>query len=261
MSVDLREPPPRPVRLGPRTTTLLAVATLFGLSIVFGGLLALVAAGHMLYLSSHSRPVDGRVIQVVESRYNGPGGQTAPGQVVFEALSTDLPPRAPHTGSITLSSPPYLPDGQSPPHSRYRVGEIIELRLVHDHARLMLIPWDRSPAASLLSLVAFGMLLIGLSLVALIRLWRVNIDHWHLLSRGQAVNGEIVAKRMDAAGGPCYYIRYAFSRGSSFPTEEHEERCTGEQWRRLGVEHPVTVLIDPERPEHPYLRELIHVHE
>jgi len=260
LSIDLNDPTPRPVRLGPRTAVLLAVATALGAAIVAGGILSLYAAGHLAYLSSHSRPIAGTITSVIPSRAAGPDGPQRIGRVQYSAAEP-LPPGASSTGSFSLEPQPYLPDGkvQSPP--RYHAGDPIKLRLDTEHGKTTVVPADQSPSVTFLSLSAFGLVLIGLALVAVVQLWRVNLSQRRLLSRGVAFEGEVVGKRLDAAGGPHYYIRYAFKRKVSDETEEREERCTAEQWRRLGVEHPVTVLVDPDRPEMPHLSALIHVHE
>jgi len=260
VTIDLNEPAPRPVRLGPRTTILLAVATTLGTAIVAGGALSLYAAGHLAYLSSHSRSVDGRITSVVPSRAAGPDGPMRIGRVEYTAAEA-LPPDVKVTGAFSLEPQPYLPDGkvQTPP--RYHVGDAIKLRLDTARGKSVVVPADQSPSVTFLSLSAFGLVLIGLALVAVVQLWRVNLSQRRLLSNGIAYEGEVVGKRLDAAGGPHYYIRYAFRRRLHSETEEREERCTAEQWRRLGVEHPVTVLVDPERPEMPHLSALIHVHE
>ena len=260
MPIDLNDPAPRPVRLGPRTAVLLAVASALGSAIIAGGILSLYAAGHLAYASAHSRAVAGKITSVVPSRATGPEGPSQVGHVQF-AASEALPAGTSATGSFSLEPQPYMPDGkvQSPP--RFHVGDPIKLRLDMDHGRTALVPADQSPSVTFLSLSAFGLVLIGLALVAMVQLWRVNLSQRRLLSRGLAFEGEVVGKRLDAAGGPHYYVRYAFRRRLTDDTEEREERCTAEQWRRLGVEHPVTVLVDPERPEMPHLSALIHVHE
>jgi hypothetical protein len=260
LRIDLHAPAPREVRLGPRTVALLAVATGLGIAIIVGGVLALSAAGRLVYLSSHSRPLAGHVTQIVASQPDGPQGPAKEGHIDF-VVDSAMPPGAPLSGSIRLQPQPYVPDSHVGAPTRFHVGDRIGLRLIKDRGAAMLIPWDQSPAMSLLSLTAFGVVLIGLALLAVVQLWRVNFEQHRLLSRGVAVQGEVTGKRVDAAGGPRYYLKYSFRRVGAITTEEREERCTAEQWRRLGVEYPVTILIDPERPEYPRLSELIHVHE
>jgi hypothetical protein len=260
LRIDLHAPAPRDVRLGLRTLALLTVATALGAAIIVGGILALSAAGRLVYLSSHSRPLAGHVTQIVASRSDGPQGPAQEGHVDF-VVDSAMPPGAPQSGSIRLPPQPYVPDTRAGAPTRFHVGDRLGLRLIKDRGAAVLIPWDQSPAVSLLSLTAFGVILIGLALLAVIQLWRVNFEQRRLLSHGVAVEGEVTGKRMDAAGGPRYYLKYSFRRVGAITTEEREERCTAEQWRRLGVEYPVTVLIDPERPDQPRLSELIHVHE
>lgn len=260
MPIDLHAPTPRMVGLGPRTVALLCVASALGVAIIVGGVLALGAAGKLIYQSSHSKPFVGTVTTIVPSQPDGPQGPAKEGHIDF-VVDADLPAGVARVGTIRLQPQPYIPDSRVNPPTRYHVGDHIGVRLIEQNGVRTLIPWDQSPAVSLISLTLFGIVLIGLAFFAVIQLWRVNFDQRQLLRNGVAVEGEVVSKRMDAAGGPRYYLKYAFKRLGAATLEEREEPCTAEQWRQLGIEHPVIVLIDPKRPETPRLSELIHVHE
>ena len=103
-----------------------------------------------------------------------------------------------------------------------------------------------SEPSSLLSIIV-AILLGAVSTALFVRFGRWLKRLIDVLRYGDAVVGTLTHKEIKESDLPTYFITYGFLDADGAP-RQRLERCTPEQWRRLEIGEPVTVLYPPGQP-------------
>lgn len=253
-------PPPRRVSLPPGLLVLVAFALLLFAVFVGGGVGALLQAARLGWVALSGTPVAAR-ITAIDTLPGTPAGEPAVQAVLHYACRDALHPSAVvHTGTLALSttspaqSVPLAPVGPLPartlPTLQFHVGDALALRRAQWLGRTVLLPWPSNPGGKIAFLAFCGGLIAAVSLFLMRKLWGWTAGRVRLLKYGLATVGTITHKRAQAEDGALYYVRYGYGDAQSPPSSfEHEEQVTSDQWKRLEVGQPVTVLYDPARPQ------------
>jgi hypothetical protein len=253
-------PPPRAAQLPASTNILLLAATLlFGL-FIYGGSRALVEAWKLAWLGVMGHPIAAQVTQVLTATSQVKG---APDQQIGLRYSYTLPfgpDRTLQTGVAHLMTPdvndttrpqePLPRSGQKtvlPNIPVFHIGDRLPLRGAEWLGRPLVYPWQAAPTGKVVFLLLCGGLVIGISVLLLRRIVRWRGHRLRLLRYGVATTGTIVHKEARAEDAPRYYLRYGYAVETE--PREHEEQVSIEQWKRLDIGQPVTVLYDPECPD------------
>lgn len=245
--------PPRKTTLPLATFSLLAVASLMLLILMYGGSRAVLEATKLTWLGIRGRPVTATITHVgtsgqvdtfgrpmrdaFEYRLNGepPAGISRTGTVLFAPASS--PQESVSANQLQLAKLAERPT--------LNVGQTLEFRTGTWMGRPMMHPWNPSPLRTMAFLGVSGIVVMLVSLYFLTRVVRWVLRRVTLLSYGIAVVGTIVHKYSSADESPKFYVRYGFASGEDPAGREHEEQCSIGQWKQFEVGMPVTVLYDP----------------
>jgi hypothetical protein len=251
--------PPRTAHLSPSTNLLLLAAMLlFGL-FIYGGSRALFEAWKLAWLGMTGQTIMARVTQVVTIPANV---KAAPDQQIGLRYSYTLPfgsdrnlksgyahLMTPDVGDTTRPQEP-LPRGSRTTNLSnapvFHVDDRLPLRGTEWLGRPLVYPWQAAPTGKIVFLLLCGGLVIGISVLLLRQLARWRGHRLGLLRYGIATTGTVVHKEARAEDSPRYYLRYGYAVGTE--PHEHEEQVSVEQWKRIDIGEPVTVLYHPERP-------------
>ena len=258
---ELTGPAPRRVRLPLRVLLLLFVAALLLGLFVLGSGRALWEGVKLSWLAGAGQTINGKIIQI-RTEPSPPKGQAPRQTAIRYAGDIPSPQGVRHqTGWIALGDPSALPGAEmtrDKPHAppRFLLNQSFPLR----HASLLGMnacqPWGPDPAGRIFPLFLAGGLVLAVSLLLLRRLLRWVQSRLHLLRQGTATIGTITDRRSEAEDMVRYFLRYGYA-DSAAQGRSREEQVSAEQWREFHVGQPVTVLYDPEQPDHAGLYALI----
>ncbi len=252
-------PPPRRLSLPLGLLALNVTALLLFVVFLGGGVRALWEAAKLGWVGVSGQSVPARITAI----------DTLPGASVGQpALQTRLHyaySSAPAsgvrdgTGVLRLSDPvppqntPLATVGPLPAHasaaSVFHVGDTFPLRRARWFGQTLLLPWPSNPSGKIAFLAFCGGLIAAVSLSLIRRLLQWTTRRVRLLGHGIATVGTITHKHSQAEDAAHYFVRYGYGDAQTPPAPyEHEEQVTADQWKRLEVGQPVTVLYDPARP-------------
>lgn len=252
-------PPPRPLRLPFATLALSAIALLLFALFLAGGARALWEAAKLGWLATSGTPIAARIVAIdtlPAVAAGEPPLQTAVHYTYSDPFTHALHP--PQTLRLSAPAPPEgtplatvgpLPARVAAAAPLFHVGDTLLLRQAHWFGQTLLVPWPASPGGRIAFLAFCGGLIFGVSLLLMRRLWLWTARRMHLLRFGIATVGTITHKHSQAEEGAHYFVRYGYGDAQTPPAPfEHEEQVTAEQWKRLEIGQPVTVLYDPAHP-------------
>lgn len=252
-------PPPRRAFLPPGLLALVTLALLLFVLLLAGGASALLEAAKLGWVGISGLPVTAR-ITAVDTTPGASPAQPAVQTRVHYAYSYAA--YSPHTGAGTLrlSSPAPLP-GNTPFNALasapalsaaapvFHISDTLPLRQARWLGQTLLLPWPAHPGGKIAFLAFCGGLIVAVSLNLIQRLWKWTRRRVRLLGHGIATVGTITHKHSQAEDPAHYFVSYGYGDAQTPPHSfEHEEQVTADQWKRLQVGQPVTVLYDPARP-------------
>ncbi len=251
---DVAAAPPRRTSLPGGTNLLLLAAILLFALFIYGGLRALEEAAKLAWMGVAGRTVSAQVSQV-QTDSNPPKGQ-APRQtgIQYAYVFPFGDVRARSTGVARLETGPA--DGSGDPVAgpapikarlaapTFHVGDQFPLRCAVWLGRPLVFPWQAPPTGKMVFLFLCSGLVISISVLLMRRLLRWRTHRLRLLQHGVATVGTILHKQARAEDAVRYFVRYGYAAGAM--PREHEEQVSQDQWGRLEVGQPVTVLYDPD---------------
>lgn len=255
---EVAGPTPRRMHLPARALLLLAVAGLLLGLFVLGSGRALWEAVKLSWLAESGHAVSGQIAEIRTAPL-APKEQT-PRQT---ALRYTVSVPGPHgivtqAGWIALGEPPAVPNSDRPaspsPVPLFHLGQPVPLRYAVFGNAVLCQPWGAGAGSRILTLFLTGGLVLAVSLFLLRRLGRWTGSRLHLLRFGIAAIGTITHKRSEAEDTVRYFLRYGYPGGAE---SGREEQVSADQWRKFHVGQPVTVLYDPDSPQHAGLYTLI----
>ena len=252
-------PPPRRLFLPPGMLALTAVAVLLFALFFAGGVGALLEAAKLGWVAVSGRSIAARVT-AIDTLPGVSKDQPAAQTRLYYAYSGGASPQAPvRKGTLRLSNPaapestPLAAVGSAPARGlaapAFRVGDTLALRQARWFGQTLLLPWPTNPGGKIAFLAFCGGLIVTVSLGLIRRLLGWTARRVRLLGHGVATVGTITHKHSQAEDAAHYFVRYGYGDAQTLPAPyEHEEQVTADQWKRLEVGQPVTVLYDPARP-------------
>ena len=228
---ELRMPPPRPARLPVGLSALLTLAALLLALFLAAGLRVTWEAVSLLHLNMAGQTVLARV----NSLQHLP---VTPGQKPADALTFSY--QWPFAGQTRRTGQAHAPAGA------YHAGDSLPVRCAVWYGREMASPGGSVSAGRIAFLAACGLLLTGICLILVTRLFRWRSRRLFLLRRGEATVGTIIFKRTESHDTPRCFVRFGYMAAGQ--PQERDEQVTAEAWKRADIGQPVTVLFDPARP-------------
>ncbi len=239
---EIAGPAPRRVGLPGRLNFLLVAAFLLLSVFLLGSGRALWEAGKLLWLAGAGQTATARVVEI---RWEPPAAKGKP--AVQAAIRYHLDTAVSRSAGGRLTRTGWI--GVRRGERLYHLEQTLPYRYAPWFGGVAGFPWQPSPSGRIVSLLLSGGLVLLVSGFLVRRLARWVRLHLHLLRLGQATVGTITHKRTEADDMLRYFLRYGYA-----PTpgegREREEQVSAEQWKRFEVGQPVTVLYDPDRPEH-----------
>lgn len=258
---EVAQPPPRRAHLSFGSNLLLCASALLFAVFLSGGAWALMESARLGWLAAAGRTLPARVVSIgtVPSEFKGVAVQQISLRYQYRLPDGSHPPiqtgtvrlAAPHPlDSTPLSGIGPLPTGQPVPQT-FQIGDILPLRYAAWRGKPIIMLWPPHASAKIGFLLACGSMVAVVSVLLMRRLLFWRWHRLHLLRLGEATVGTIIHKHAQAEDAPRYYVRYGYASAGEHTGPvmcENEEQVTAEQWRRLEVGQPVTVLYDPARP-------------
>lgn len=252
---EIAAPPPRAARLPLSTNLLLWIATALFAVIIYGGARALLESVKMGWLGVSGRTVTARIYKIdaepaavkgappiqvgLHYVYKLPFGGSDSPRYGTARLGMDSEPQTdPLTGQAAAAQPPA---------PTFKVGGPLELRCATWFGKPMAYAWQSAPTGKIIFLTLCGGVVIAISILLLRRIYRWRERRIYLLRNGIATVGTVTHREVRAEDAPRYYITFGYD-AAGVP-REHEEQVSDEQWKRLHVGQPVSVLYDPDDPE------------
>ena len=254
---ELFQPIPRRLHLPARIGLLLAVAGLLLGLFVAGSARALWEGVKLSWLAEAGRPLSGKIVEI---RTGTPivKGEAAPQTAIRYSVVVPAPLGGQvQTGWIVLSEPSQPLSAEhrpAPAMPAFHLGQPFPLRVAPFGNAALCQPWGPNAGSRIWTLFLAGGLVLTVSLLLLRRLLGWTRSRLHLLRRGAATVGTITHTRSEAEDMTRYFLRYGYPGGSD---SGREEQVSADQWRRFHVGQPVTVLYDPDSPQHAGLYALI----
>ena len=245
--------PPRKTTLPLRTFSLLAVASVMLLLLMYGGSRAILEAAKLAWLGIRGTSVTATITHVGASGQVDSSGRLLKDAFIYR-INGPAPRGISRTGTVLLSTmgapqesvpTAQLQHAKVDARPTFHVGQALEFRAGTWMGRPMIHPWNPSPIGTAAFLGLSGIVVMLVSLYFLTRVVRWILRRVILLSYGQAVVGTIVHKYSSADESPKFYVRYGFASDEDPVGHEHEEQCNLGQWKQFEVGMPVTVLYDP----------------
>jgi len=258
---ELSSDTPRRLRLG-AWTVILTVCCLAGyvLVMVCAGLIS-ARSGQLLWLAE-----DGDLVQatVTGCEYasggvgvcNGETGQRVERIEYRYGESGRFQGSAPvlALGVIPVREPepqfPYAASVDTTPADRFQpqvIPDTVIVRYAMWNGKMISYP-ERSVSADSAALSAATCILIaGVATYILVMFLRWAGKTARILRFGLAVIGTVTSKEIHESDLPKYFVTYGFLDCEGAP-HHCIERCTPDQWRRLEIGQPVTVLYPPAQP-------------
>ena len=254
---ELFRPIPRRLHLPARIALLLAVAGLLLGLFAVGSARALWEGVKLSWLAEAGRPLSGKIVEI---RTATPAAKGEPSPQTAIRYSVAVP--GPHggqvqTGWIVLSEPSQALSAEhrtAPPVPGFQLGQEFPLRVAFFGNAALCQPWGPNAGSRIWTLFLAGGLVLTVSLLLLRRLLGWTRSRLHLLRRGTATIGTITHTRSEAEDMVRYFLRYGYPGGAE---SGREEQVSADQWRKFHVGQPVTVLYDPDSPQHAGLYTLI----
>jgi hypothetical protein len=252
-------PPPRRLSLPPGLTALMTIALLLFVVFFGGGARALWEAGKLGWVAVSGRSVPAR-ITAIDTLPGATSGQPVVQTGLHYAYSTASHPSVgAGTGVLRLSEPappentPLAAVGPLPASASaapaFHVGDTLMLRRAQWFGQTVLLPWPSNPGGKIAFLAFCGGLIVAVSITLIRRLLGWTVRRVRLLGHGIATVGTITHKHSQAEDAAHYFVSYGYGDAQTPPVPyEHEEQVTADQWKRLEVGQPVTVLYDPAQP-------------
>jgi hypothetical protein len=95
--------------------------------------------------------------------------------------------------------------------------------------------------------VAVALFIAGIATYLVVLFLRWMKRTIKMLQFGEAVIGTVTSKEIKESDLPRYYVTYGFLDADGAP-HQSVERCTPDQWRRLEIGQPITVIYPPAQP-------------
>ena len=253
-------PSPRAAYLSFGSNALLTASLLLFTVFLCGGGWALTEAARLGWLAAAGRTVQAQVVAIDTQPSPMPGQPPVQTSLRYQYRLPSVD--AAQTAVVLLAAPhpldstPLSGIGPAPtrplPPQIFHVGDPLPLRCAVWPGHPILMLWPADAGLKIVFLALSGSLIVIVSVLLMRRIggwWQRRL---HLLRQGIATVGTVTHKHAQAEDSPRYYVRYGYAwpaPPAAPEHHEHEEQVTAEQWRRLEVGQPVTVLYDPAQPE------------